>query len=69
MSLCNCVEGVEYTIKDVLVDDELKAFLLTLGCYVGEKVTVISIQNTSIVISLNGTRYNIDNQLAELILV
>lgn len=69
MSLCDCIEGVEYTIKDVLVDDELKTFLLTLGCYVGEKIIVISIQKKNIVISLNGTRYNIDSQLAELILV
>lgn len=69
MSLCDCIEGMEYIIKDVLVDDELKTFLLTLGCYAGEKITVISIKKSNIVIAVNGTRYNIDNQLANLILV
>ena len=33
----------EYTIKDIQTDDdELNAFLFSLGCYSGEKITVVS---------------------------
>ncbi len=70
MTLNNALEGKEYTIKDILTDDpELKSFLLSLGCYTGEVIYVISKRRSGLVITLKDARYNIDNQLAEVIII
>lgn len=60
----------EYTIKEVKTNDEqLKNFLFTLGCYMGEIVTVISILGESYVISVKDARYSINKDLAEAIII
>ena len=70
MNLVNAEEGKEYIIKEILTDDEeLDAFLFSLGCYSGEPITVISHLKGSCVVSIKDGRYNIDNQLAEAILI
>ena len=50
-------------------DEELNAFLFSLGCYTGEPVTVVSRQRRSCVVAIKDGRYNIDRQLAEAIAV
>lgn len=68
MNLKNAVEGDEYIIKSLNTEDEeLDAFLFSLGCYAGEPVTVISHLKGGCVISVKDGRYNIDNQLAQAI--
>lgn len=58
----------EYTIKGIETDDdELKSFLFSLGCYEGEKVTVISVLGENYVISVKDARYSINFELAEAI--
>ena len=43
MTLLDAQLGEEYIIKDILTDDEeLDAFLFSLGCYSGEPITVVS---------------------------
>ena len=70
MTLRNAAEGNEYIIKDVATDDEeLNAFLFSLGCYSGEAVTVVSRLKGGCVVSIKDGRYNIDNRLAETIRV
>lgn len=70
MNLRNALEGKEYIIKDILTDDEeLNSFLFSLGCYIGEPVTVVSRKRNSCVISIKDGRYSIDRQLAEAIIV
>lgn len=70
MTLKDAVEGKEYTIREIKTDDEeLNAFLFSLGCYSGETITVVSHLKSSCVVSIKDARYNIDNQLAEAILV
>lgn len=70
MSLKDAVEGQEYTIKEILSDDEeLNSFLFSLGCYSGEKITVVTKKKKSCVVSIKDGRYNIDIQLAEAILI
>ncbi len=70
MTLKNAIEGNEYIIKDVVTnDDELNAFLFSLGCYSGETITVISHLKGGCVVSIKDGRYNIDNQLAEAIAI
>ena len=68
MNLKNAVLGNEYIIQRIETDDEeLNAFLFSLGCYSGEPVTVVSRRRSSCVISVKDGRYCIDNQLAEAI--
>ena len=63
-------EGKEYIIQDIVTDDEdMDAFLFSLGCYSGESITVVSRKKNSCVVSIKDGRYNIDNQLAEAIVV
>ena len=70
MTLAEAEVGEEYIIKDIATDDEeLNAFLFTLGCYSGEPVTVVSRKKRSCVISIKDGRYNIDHELASAILV
>ena len=70
MNLRDAKEGKDYLIKQVMTDDEeLKAFLFSLGCYEGETVTVISRRKGGCVISIKDGRYNIDLDLAEAIIV
>ena len=70
MNLKNVQVGIEYIIKDITTnDDELDAFLFSLGCYVGEPITVISQKKGGCIVSIKDSRYSIDNQLAQAILV
>lgn len=68
MTLLEAKEGIEYIIKSIETDDEeLDAFLFSLGCYSGEPITVVSKTKSSMVVSIKDARYNIDNQLASVI--
>ena len=70
MNLVDANIGEEYIIDDIVTDDEeLNAFLFSLGCYSGEPITVISRKRGGCVVSIKDARYNIDNQLAEAIIV
>lgn len=60
----------EYIVKDIVTEDEeLDAFLFSLGCYSGEPITVIARKKRGCVVAIKDGRYNIDNQLAEAIIV
>ena len=70
MNLKSAEEGKEYIIRNIETDDEeLNAFLFSLGCYSGEPITVVSHLKKSCVVSIKDARYNIDNQLAEAIII
>lgn len=70
MNLSQALEGQEYFIERIETDDEeLEAFLFSLGCYAGEPITVISHLKGGCVVSIKDGRYNIDTQLAEAIIV
>ena len=60
----------EYIVEEIDTDDnELNAFLFSLGCYSGEPITVISRKRRGCVVSIKDGRYNIDRRLAEAIKV
>lgn len=68
MSLLDAREGEVYTIRDIVTDDEeLDAFLFSLGCYSGEPITVVSHLKGGCVVSIKDGRYNIDTELAKAI--
>lgn len=70
MTLLSAQEGKEYIIDRIDSDDEeLDAFLFSLGCYSGEPVTVVTRQRSTCVMSVKDGRYCIDRQLAEAIKV
>ena len=65
MTLLHANVGEEYMIRDIVTDDEeLDAFLFSLGCYSGEPITVIKRRKSGCVVSIKDGRYNIDNDLA-----
>ena len=60
----------EYIIKSrESGDEELEAFLFSLGCYSGEPITVIAHRKSGCTVSVKDGRYNFDSQLAEVIFV
>ena len=70
MTLLNAQEGKEYIVDRIETDDEeLNAFLFSLGCYSGEPVTVVSRMKSGCMVAIKDSRYNIDNQLAEAIVI
>ena len=68
MTLLEAELGREYFVHNIATEDEeLNAFLFSLGCYSGEPVTVISRRRGGCVISIKDGRYSIDRQLAKAI--
>ena len=68
MTLKNATVGREYTIKRIeTFDEELDAFLFSLGCYEGESITVVSHKRGGCVVSIKDARYSMDSQLADVI--
>ena len=70
MNLLLSQVGIEYIIKAINTEDEeLEAFLFSLGCYSGEPITVISRRRGGCIVAIKDGRYSIDNQLAAAIAV
>ena len=70
MNLRKAEEGKEYIIKSMETDDEeLDAFLFSLGCYSGEAITVVRRMKGGCIVAIKDARYNIDNELAEAIVI
>ena len=65
MNLSDAEIKIDYEILNIETDDtEMKSFLFTLGCFSGEKITVISKKKNSLVIAVKDGRYSIDTNLA-----
>lgn len=70
MNLLNAEEGKEYIIDRIETDDEeLDAFLFSLGCYSGEPITVVFRRKSGLTVSIKDGRYSIDRALGEAITV
>ena len=70
MTLLDAQLGEEYIVKEIVTDDEeLDAFLFSLGCYSGEPITVVSRKKSGCVVSIKDGRYTIDYELADAIKV
>ena len=68
MTLLNADLGETYSVRELKTDDEeLNAFLFSLGCYSGEPITVVSRKRKTCVVAIKDGRYCIDNRLAEAI--
>ncbi len=70
MTLKDAIEGKEYIIREIhTADEELNAFLFSLGCYEGEAITVITHRKGGCTVSIKDARYSVDKQLAEAIVI
>ncbi len=70
MTLREANAGQEYLIKQINIDDEeLSSFLFSLGCYSGEKITVISHRRSGSTVKIKDAKYSIDKPLSESIIV
>lgn len=70
MTLRNAEVGKEYIIDAIETgDEELDSFLFSLGCYSGEPITVVSKRRGGLVVAIKDGRYNIDPELADVIVV
>ncbi len=65
MTLNEAELGTEYEITeiDTMGDEEMESFLFSLGCYSGEKITVVD-KKKNLFVSIKDARYNIDPELA-----
>ncbi len=62
--------GEEYKIVAIKTNDsDLENFLFTLGCYEGEKITVVALLSDNYTVAIKDARYSIDSQLAEAIII
>ena len=68
MDLNDAELGKEYAITaiDTGGDDEMESFLFSLGCYSGERITVVD-KKRNLVVSIKDARYNIDPELGSAI--
>ena len=58
MKLTDATEGKEYIVNSINTkDEELNAFLFSLGCYSGEPITVISRKHGGMVVSIKAVSY------------
>ena len=65
MNLNQVQEGKEYIVKTIKSgDEELEAFLFSLGCYSGEPITVINKMKSACIVIIKNARYSIDKNLA-----
>ncbi|MBO5653495.1 MAG: ferrous iron transport protein A [Clostridia bacterium] len=70
MNLSLAEEGKEYAVLSVETEDEeLNAFLFSLGCYAGQPITVIKRRRSGCVVAIKDGRYSIDKNLAAAIRV
>ena len=70
MNLKYAQVGREYIVKGIETnDEELNAFLFSLGCYSGETITVVRHLKGGCIVAIKDGRYHIDNQLAEAIIL
>lgn len=70
LNLLQAEVGRTYIIKDInTTDPEMNAFLFRLGCYSGEPITLISKKRKSCIVAIKDSRYGLDNQLAEAVVI
>ena len=70
MTLKNATESKDYIIDNISTnDEELEAFLFSLGCYSGETIHLTSQLRNGCIVVIKNSRYHIDNPLAGAIAV
>lgn len=69
-TLADANEGVIYTIREIDArDEDMETFLLRLGCYSGEPVTLIKKRRSGCIVAIRDGRYNLDSLLSRAIIL
>ncbi|NLM21517.1 MAG: ferrous iron transport protein A [Peptococcaceae bacterium] len=70
MSLAKGKLNTPYIVNSVNTEHEgIREFLFALGCYPGERITIISKLASNYIINIKDARYSIDEDLANAIMV
>ncbi|UWG98451.1 ferrous iron transport protein A [Dehalobacter sp. DCM] len=70
MSLTKGKLNTPYTVSSVKTNyEDIRQFLFSLGCYPGEKITIISKLASNYIVNIKDARYSIDEDLANAIIV
>ena len=70
MKLLEAEPNKTYTVREIdTEDEEMNGFLFRLGCYSGEPITLISKKKKNCIVAIKDGRYNLDNLLAQAIIV
>lgn len=56
-----------YEIVNINSENSIKEFLFSLGCFEGQKISVVKKTKSNLIINIKGIRYAIDCNLANLI--
>ncbi len=64
MLLSDAKVNYEGYVKDILGDEKNKQFLMSLGCFKGAKIKLISILAGTYVINIKDSRYALDHKMA-----
>ena len=65
MVLAKAKVGNTYQVQAVESPEKMKNFLFTLGCFEGEKITLISKLASNYVVNIKDSRYAIDEKMAK----
>ena len=70
MKLSQADPDATYTVKGIdTCDPDMNAFLMRLGCYRGEQITLVSKKRDFCIVVIKDGRYCLDAALAQSILV
>lgn len=58
-----------YIVKDIQANDKIKNFLLTLGCYEGTEITILSKLGGNLIVNIKDGRYALDEAICKTIIV
>ncbi|OOB78105.1 MAG: hypothetical protein BEN18_08645 [Epulopiscium sp. Nuni2H_MBin001] len=67
MYLSGATEKVNYRVKAVSGNDDIRAFLSTLGCYENTEIVVLKKTRSNYIIGINGVRYGVDMDIVSAI--
>ena len=69
MPLTMLGRGQESTVKRITGKDEVRAFLKSLGCVEGGKVSVVNEMGGNVIVNVKDTRIALSKSMASLIMV
>lgn len=67
MKLSKGKKGVTYIVESINGDEDMNAFLFSLGCFEGEEITIVKKMRSNFIVNIKNGRYGIDKQLASVI--
>jgi len=69
MLLTDVKVGQTVTVTEIEAKEKIKNFLVSLGCFAGEQITLISILSGNYIVNIKDSRYAIEKKIAKSILV